>query len=311
LKSDFSSLQGDRTTCGSEQTSDFDSVSTTSASYVLNHSDLDSLLNDSSSNVSATLQLGGGLQNMDARAQSDTGSSSARSVSSGARAPSSSKTCSSVGSEETANPDHSQSGGKISKANLLPANNTKNTTSVSDPVVVDGENEKSELGETRRKKSAVSQLIARFENQTGEQTVARISPLPHLRFSRSVTPDRGVNSQTGGTPGLLRHRSVTPDQRPASASAAWSPNESQLKKVVTKSAENLEIEKSVTEVKEEKVEVEENKVDLNDNPVGKESGSVTTPFGGKSESEKVISEKEKHSKDEEFNEDEEGKSESN
>jgi hypothetical protein len=176
------------------------------------------------------------------------------------------------------------------KSNLLAAVKPKKSVVLTEPVAGDSENDKSvdasESGEPRRKKSAVSQLIARFESQSTESTSQRSSPLPHARFSRSVTPDRGAS---GGTPVFSRHRSVTPDQRPASA-AAGSSEQPQPPKASAKSAENL------AEVAARQAKVaEEDRVDLNDNPVGKES--VTPALGG--ESEEVVSEKEKHSRREE------------
>ena len=220
------------------------------------------------------------------------------------RASTTSKT--SVGSSESVSRDERLdssadklvSSNSISKESNLLAGNKNNKKT--DPLVGDCENEKSASqnetshGETRRKKSAVSQLIARFESQT-EQAVSRVSPLPHVRFSRSVTPERGLSSSQSSVPGFLRQRSITPDQRPASASATLSPHaeESLLKKAVVNSAVVAEV------VHEE--------VDLNDNPLeGKESveEKVNAPFGGKLEEqeEKVIKEKTKNSKDERINE---------
>ena len=313
-------FQGDRQNCGSEQTSDFDSVSTTSASYVLNHSDLDSLLNDNS--PCEDMRIFEGQKQVSARAsgtgaanahgQAVTSATAAAGGSECGRASTTSKT--SVGSSESVSQDERLDSGACDKfvssiskeSNLLAGNKNNKKT---DPIVGDCENEKSASqkettsGETRRKKSAVSQLIARFESQTGEQIVNRVSPLPHVRFSRSVTPERGLSSSQSSVPGFLRQRSVTPDQRPASASATLAPNaeESLLRKAVVNSAVVAQV------VAEE--------VDLNDNPVEeKESGEekVNAPFGGKSdEEEKVIKEKTKHSKDETISEeitnDEDGK----
>jgi len=247
---------------------------------------------------------------MDARAH--TGGAHANAQSAGsppARAATSAKTSlshSSVGLSEKSNSEvcdfssSEKSSGKINEQLSAGGNNQSRKT---DPVAAESEDSHGgvEAGDTstaRRKKSAVSQLIARFESQTSEQVVHRVSPLSHLRFSRSVTPERGLtSSQSGVAPNLLRQRSLTPDQRPSSASATLTPNaassqESLLKKAVTKSASEChEIEKSVSDVKEE-----EKEVDLNDNPVGKESES-----GVEEEKEKIISEKEKHSKDENLN----------
>ena len=266
--------QGDR----AEQTSDFDSVSTTSASYVLNHSDLDSLLNDNATNLPEEVKASfGGLQSMESRARSggdarahDMSASSAREAS---KTP--------VDFEETTGADLRQSESVFKKSNFVAKPKKAATETVTGDVEpVESNNEATE---PRRKKSSVSQLIAKFENQT-DQSVQRLSPLPHLRFSRSVTPDRSGTSP--GTPVLLRQRSSTPDQRPASAAATLvagsssTSDDSLLKKSIPKQVEISEPEESekVSPEKESGFEpVTSNSVDLNDNPVEKESLSEPTP----------------------------------
>ena len=190
-----------------------------------------------------------------------------------------------VGFEETTGADLRQPESVFKKTNLV-AKTKKTETVTGDVEAVESNNE---AAEPRRKKSSVSQLIAKFENQT-DQSVQRLSPLPHLRFSRSVTPDRSGTSP--GTPVLLRQRSSTPDQRPASAAATLvaglssGSDDSLLKKSFPKPVEISETEKS-EKVTLEKEPVKEsgfepgtsNSVDLNDNPVEKESLSEPTPEG--------------------------------
>ena len=273
-------------------------MSTTSASYVLNHSDLDSLLNDNPTNLPEEVKATfGSLQNMDAGAR--TGSSSGG----GLRADQSSGHASSktsVGSDETLNSDL-----RNNSSSSVESSSDKILKQVRSKSVGDNNNDEAkagnESGEPRRKKSSVSQLIARFEKQSSEQ---RLSPLAHLRTSRSVTPDRGGTSPS--TPILLRQRSVTPDQRPASAFATLASSssaESQVRKLVTKSAENLET--CVAAVSQEEVVKKEDQVDKvgssvsSPPPVGKESASeCETPVGGIEEA-STEKEKRKEPKEEE------------
>jgi len=223
-----------------DPTSDLDSVSTTSASYVLHHSDLDSMLNEGTTTTQLPTQLGEGRStSVEGRGSAP---SSAPSQGGAGGIPRQHHLGISSVERET-----STSASASDHLQFLPSSKKNSFTSA--------ENLDESKFETlpRRKKSSVSQLIARFENQSCE-SVPRVSPLPSTRFSRSVTPERTLHSQPST---LVAAKPLTQDQRPSSV------NDSLLKKTVV--AEKVEVEL-------EKVSPKNNNVDESDVDVALKNG---------------------------------------